>query len=425
MNDTRIEKETKGAWIIHHGSKLSLVTLASAEFPAIDVAAKAATLLTRLGQSREVTVPMSEVRAIAIASGLNPHYELAGLLTTLRAKRLIDTSEGSVTVLGLTTRGSLGHAADLYNDAAPKIFEHASLDLAEIASHQPVRRSEVAARIGDMHKLTDRDVNEFLDKAEQIGFVDKEGNSSDRLLFNGNLFRRNSVAKIQRVLSSLKEIEQSRVQEVSERLKKQGCLLHSEVLKILTEPVLEKLVAAGVYDLNTVSNEYGTHVYITSPSAFHKFVDPLIDDCFDMAKLLVASLKYGMTQRSSSQGRIDQLPALLSRLVSGHRVGPATAIGRDYRPLETYKVVKLERSAQYPGRFFMRLLKREVGELAMHVLTRGSSVATSMAELSGAPMDRYLGPEESRMGVRKIQSSLSKSTTRDVLEAVRGGRVRL
>jgi hypothetical protein len=132
------EKEITGAWIIHHGRKLVLDTNGPAEFPAIDEAAKAATLLTKLGQSNEVKIPRMEVRAIAVASGLNPRHELTGLLQVLENKRLIDQSDEEVSVLGVTTRGSLNHAADIYQDAEPTAYEEASISLAEIASVSPV-----------------------------------------------------------------------------------------------------------------------------------------------------------------------------------------------------------------------------------------------------------------------------------------------
>ncbi len=103
------DKEITGAWIIHHGRKLVLDTNGPAEFPAIDEAAKAAILLTKFGQSNEVKIPRTEVRAIAVASGLNPRHELTGLLQVLEKKRLIDQSDDEVSVLGVTTRGSLGH----------------------------------------------------------------------------------------------------------------------------------------------------------------------------------------------------------------------------------------------------------------------------------------------------------------------------
>src|SRR5690606_10988166 len=69
-------KENTGAWVVHHGKKLVLDSSGPAEYPAIDQAAKAATLLAKLGETNDATVPRETVKAIAIASGLNPHYEL-------------------------------------------------------------------------------------------------------------------------------------------------------------------------------------------------------------------------------------------------------------------------------------------------------------------------------------------------------------
>ncbi len=417
-----IKRETKGAWVIHHGRKLMLDANGAAEFSAIDQAAKAATLLGKLGQTHQITLPMEEVRAIAVASGLNPRHELTGLLEVLQNKRLVDRSSDEVSVLGVTTRGSLGHAADMYSDAEPNSLEDASITLAEIASEAPIRRSEIAERIGDEHKLKKSQVVDFLDRAEIIGFVDKEGDDDNRLLFNGNLFRRESVAKTERVLASLSANDRQLVAEIAEQLSKSGCLAASHVEHVLSKPLFTKLTAAGVYDLNQVTNEQGSHVYVTAPSAFHKFVDPIVDDCFDMAKSLVAALTYGMNSRSATKGRISQLPILLSKLIGGSAIGPATAIGEDYRVLEVSRVVKLSPDPQHPDRFYMRLLKKEVGELALQVLTQGNAYAQSLTDLPGARMTGYVGPEDSRTQLRRTQSQMSKRTTRDVLEAVRGGR---
>ncbi len=100
-------KEITGAWVIHHGRKLVLDANGPAEFSAIDEAAKAATLLTKLGQSNQTNIPKTEVRAIAAASGLNPRHELIGLLQVLEKKRLIDQSDDEVSVLGVTTSGNV------------------------------------------------------------------------------------------------------------------------------------------------------------------------------------------------------------------------------------------------------------------------------------------------------------------------------
>lgn len=415
-------KEITGAWVVHHGRKLLLDSNGASEFPAIDEAAKAATLLTKLGQTNQAEISTAEVRAIAVASGLNPRYELESLLKVLERKRLIEQSATEVSVLGVTTRASLSHATDMYEDAEPNSYERASVDLAEIASTAPVRRSDLTERLGDEHQLSSVQVADFLDRAEEIGFVDKEGEGNDRLLFNGNLFRRDSVAKSERVLSSLSSQDQQLLLQAGAVIAKGGCVSVSEVEKILSPPLFEKLTAAGVYDLNQVTNEQGSHVYVTSPAAFHKFVDPMVDDTFDMAKSLVAALAYGMKDRVSSQGRIDYLPRLLGNLIAGYEVGPATAIGQDYRVLEVNRVLKLRPDDRFPNRYHMRLLKKEVGQLALHVLTQGTASTQALTDLPSAPMSGYVGPEASRTSMRKRQTSMSKRTTRDVLEAVRGGR---
>jgi len=418
---TKNVKENTGAWVIHHGKKLVLDPSGPAEYPAIDQAAKAATLLAKLGETSEATVSRKTIKAIATAGGLNPNYELDGLLGVLEKKRLVDVSENEVSILGVTTRGALAHAADLFEEATPSKFERAAIDLGDTVSVEPLQRKQVADRIGDSHKMSSGEVAEFLNRAEQIGFVDAEGQGEDRLLFNGNLFKRDSVQKAARVLGSLSSAEHAKVVEVRDMLDTKGCVRFEEVEKTLGVQLFEKLRAAGLYDVNIVGNEVGEHAYVTSPAAFHKFVNPMIDDIFDMAKALVSALAYGINERSPSRGRITLPTILIRKLINGLEVGPATAIGADYRVLELSRVVALRRDSQYPDRFFMRLLKREVGELALQVLTKGDASAESLAVLPGAPMSSYTGPEDARVSVRKRQTPMSKKRTQDVLDAVRGG----
>mgnify|MGYP001811261161 CR=1 FL=1 len=126
------DKELEGAWVIHHGRKLVLDVNGPAEFPAINEAAKAATLLTKLGQTDQATVTKVEARAIAVASGFDPRLEFNSLIQVLERKRLIDQSNDSISVIGVTNRGSLGHAADIYNEAEPTVYEKASITLESV-----------------------------------------------------------------------------------------------------------------------------------------------------------------------------------------------------------------------------------------------------------------------------------------------------
>lgn len=419
MEDSEIDKETMGAWIVHHGHKIRLDANASTEFPKIDEAAKAANLLVRLGETGETTLNTQVVKAVARSAGLNPGYELEGLLAVLKDRRLIDRGGDEVVVLGVTTRSVLARASELFEDAEPSKAEKAVIHIAEAASKSPISQADTTSYVSDNFQLTNSESVELIDQSTQLGFVDAEGDRGEQILFNGHLFRRDNLNKANRVLNSLSSAEQSKLVEFGDLLQSSGCLPLNEALTILGEEVFYKLQAASLYDTHTVSNENGENVFVTSPGAFHKFVDPLVDDTFDMAKALVAALYYGMTKSSYVRGRVTMIDRLLSKLISGGTVGPATAIGQDYRVLEQNRVVQITRTN---GRFSMKLLKREVGELALQVLRSGDANATSVVNLPNAPMSGYVGPEGGRVRLRKSQSTPSKRQTLDVLTALRSGR---
>jgi hypothetical protein len=406
--------------VVHHGRKIAADLRGPAEYSAIDLAAKAASLLARLAETAQTTLTNDQVRAVAKIGGLNPKTELEACLSQLHQKRLIDRSTTGLSVLGVTGRTALGHAADLFEDNDPQPTERAALDLAELASESPVPAQRAAQFISDTYKLKRDDTADFLQQASEIGFVDAEGEASDRLLFNGNLFRRDTVGKTNKVLDSLDPREQAKLREFDELLRRRGSVIASAAETMLGATLLAKLKAAALYDMNVVSNEAGDHVFITSPGAFHKFVNPLVDDAFDHAKALVSALSYGMSLSNAGRGRIWGIDLLLGKLIRGGVVGPASAIGNDYRALELERVVKLTDTGG--GYYNMRLLKREVGEIALQVLHGGHAAARVVLEtLPSAGMKGYTPPESARAQFRRTQSRPSRAQTRSLLESVRSG----
>jgi hypothetical protein len=338
----------------------------------------------------------------------------------LENRRLIDRSATEIRVLGLTARATLSHATDILMDAGPTKFELAAIDLGELTSVAPQDLTKASEFISDKHSIPSQDTRDFVQRSIALGFVDFEGEGGEGLLFNGNLFRRDNVNKSNKVLSSLSSDEQSKLSEFSEIIKRSGCLLATKADAVLGRALFEKLKAAGLFEINMVSNEDGEHAFVSSPGAFHKFVNPLVDDSFDLAKALVTALTYGLTLRRASQGRILSVDALLGALIAGRIVGPATAIANDYRVLEENRVVKLIPAGG--GMYSMRLLKREIGQLALQVLTKGDANAEAIQVAPSAPMTGYVGPEQSRVQVRRKQKQPSKRATRDILSALRGGR---
>lgn len=417
-----MEKMTKGAWIVHHSRKIMADISAPSEFSALDVSGKAAEFLMRLSSTQGGILKTKEVEAIAKSINLNPRIELQYFIDLFKKKRLIDTSSSlsEINILGISSRNVLLNTSDIFDDLTPSKGELAAIDLGEQVSEAPLLLTEAAEYISDTFKMSSDETSEFLRRSYEIGFVDQEGDSpNNKLLFNGNLFKRNSIQKSKLVLDSLSSEERSKLNEVMDTVKRVGCLDISIAEKILGDKLLEKIKASGVIEVNIISNEFGEHAFITLPSAFHKFIDPLVDDAFDMAKALVTALTYGMMCRAPSKGRIRSVTKLLSALINGKQVGPATAIGNDYKVLEQQRVIKLIPTDC--NMFYMKLLKKEVGELALNVL---SNEAIEQGEtdfaVPVASMNLYLPPEIQRERTRKNQSKPSKQHTSDILNSLRG-----
>jgi hypothetical protein len=371
-----IPKKDKGAWVVHHSQKTASTQNASAEFPAIDAAGKASSLLSRFAASEQLLIPKKRVDAFAQAAGLNPKTELTSLLDMLKRRRVIDTSEnGDVVALGLTTGATVQHACDIFEEQDPTAEERAAIVLADAASASPVMRKESIELISDEFSLSSQRVGEFLDRSELVGFVDAEAIDGSRVYFNGNLFRRDNLTKVSRVLGSLSPADHLKLADLDAVLQKKGCVALLEVEKILGTALFDKLRAAGMYDVNHVMNASGEHGFVTRPAAFHKFNDPIVDDAFDLAKALVAALTYGMTLRSRGTGRIGSVAVLLRSLISGREIGPATAIGEDYRVLEMKGVIQTRPGPRYG--YLMKLLKKDIGEMALRVLTTGEAASSA------------------------------------------------
>lgn len=418
MTDDTLKPETLGAWVVHHGRKLQSDQRGPAEFSAIDGAAKGGLLLAGLASSDKADLSAKEVAALAQAASLNPKTELIGYLDMLKKRQLIDvTSTGVVSIFGLSSRKVLQESAAIYESLGPTTEERAAIDLAEEASATPRLQTRERKRLSEQFAMSLGDVDELLRRSAEIGFVDVERDGADRLLFNGNLFRRNSVTKSKHVLDSLTSSERDRIAEVNVLLAQKGCVDRDQVKGLLTDPLFEKLMAAGFYDVNMVSNNQGEHAFVTAPAAFHKFVDPMVDDAFDLAKALVAALTYGMAKSDPGRGRIVLPSILLNKLVAGSDVGPATAIGQDYKVLELRRVIKLRPAGR--GMYFMRLLKRDIGEIAQQVLTHGGASDQVLGSIPSAAMTSYAGPEESRSTFRRNQNQPSRKHTGDILQTLR------
>lgn len=414
-----MNKKTSGAWIIHHTLKLQGVKLTIPDYDQISFAGKCGIALNALAGSTESELTTDRVAALATANGISVRLELPAILDELQRQRLIDKGDAGIAVLGLTTGQTLEHTAEIFNEASPAPCEKAAIDLAEQTSNLPVIKHDAAEYVSDTYRISNRETGEILQQCEQIGFFDAEKVSDESVYFNGNLFRREDMRKANAILQSLNSGDEHRVVELTDSLKASGCIPKSDAIRILGEQLYSKMCSIGFIDENSIGNESGTFSFVTHPAAFSKFTNSAADDAFDLAKAFVTSLTYGMTSSPSGRGRITMIEPLMRKLINGASVGPVTAIGQDYKVLELKGVVEVRPAGG--GRFYMRLLKREVGELALTVITEGETAGTSLLEMPSVSATRYIGPEANRSIIRKRQAEPAKHAVAQMLTNLRTG----
>ncbi len=412
-----MDNKTIGAWLVHHTHKLATVQ-DTGQFGRIRLAGKCGILLSALSTSNDTSIDQKQVNALAQAASIDATFELGPVLDRLVEHHLVERHKNGIEVIGLTTPVVLEHASDIFKSLDYTPEEVASIRLAEVCSATPHEKAELQELLSDKHKLTDRKAEELLQTSEEIGFTDAEDvDSTTRLYFNGNLFRSGEIKKVQAVLASLSSNDMTKVQEANELLRVCGCTTSTNLENILGSLLFKKLQSIGMYDVSVVSNATESIAFVTKPSAFSKYGSA--SDAFDNAKALIAAISYGINRSHPGRGRITMVDRLLRKLIAGSSVGPATAIGEDYKILELKHVIQVTREGHS---YSMRLLKKEVGELALQVLTDGDASEQSLPSFPGASVTQFRPPEEQRTLVRRRKKQLSGTQLSDVLLSLRSGR---
>ena len=124
--------------------------------------------------------------------------------------------------------------------------------------------------------------------------------------------------------------------------------------------------------------------------------------------------------RQAAVAKVRALPRLgrLDTAFPAADGGPVDAIGKDYRALELKNVVQVMPNPQ--GGYFMKLLKKDIGIVALEVIKAGDASETLLS-LPGAIVTGYVGPEANREKGRKKQTVANKNAAKDIVMALRTG----
>ena len=417
---------TKGAWLLSQSKSLDMVTGPSvAQLDNISYAGRIGRLYNLLRRNianqLSPTIEEATITRVCKLNNIDRPTREAGLRVLKDAGRIDVAANGSISVLGATSRAVLEVTTEIFDDLEPSKEEEAVLDLSEKVAEKPVNRDEAVEHIGELHKISRSNTSSLIDLCRSTAIVDEESHRGRTILFNSNTFRDGQYAsKALLVLDSLTADERAKLTEVNDKLSQNGVLYDAEVRKILGEKLHSRLISVGFFDRMEVSNNSETVGYIASPNDFQKYGRPFEDDPIDDAKALLASLTYGQTRSHYIRGNITMPDALLRALIDGREVGKngVRAIGEDYRELEMRQVVQVIKKGNQ--RYTMRLLKKDVGELALTIV-QGGTAAQEAILLDGAPATSFKGPHSVRMDVRTKNNVSDKHFLVEALDRLRTG----
>mgnify|MGYP001174819855 CR=1 FL=1 len=423
-----MDAKTKGAWLLAQSKNLDAFSgPGAARLENISYSGKVGRLYNLLrrqsDEANTFTISSQIVNYACQLNGIDKPARQMGLQILKDAGRIDTTKDGSVAVLGATTQAVLETTVEIFDEQGPTSDEQAILDLSERVSGKPLRRSEAEEYISDTHRISKADTTSLVDLSKVTALIDEEGERGHGILFNSHTFRDGHYAqKAYRVLENLKADERARLSEVQEKLRQRGALYDMDVQTMLGADLYKRLISVGLFDRMEVSNSTESVGFVASPNDFQKFGRPFEEDPIDDAKALIASLTYGQTRSSYTRGHITMPEALIKALVRGDelaaRAGGIRAIGEDYRELEARQVVEVIKKSS--GRFTMRLLKKDVGELALTIV-RGGAAAQEAVLMDGSPARAFKGPHAARKEVRERNDIADRRFVHDALDRLRSG----
>jgi hypothetical protein len=153
-----MEKTTKGAWLLAQSKSLDGVTGAgAARLENIAYAGRVGRLYNLLRRNIDnnpsPTINAVTVRQICQLNNIDKPSREMGLRVLAEAGRLDVADNGSVSVLGATSKAVLEVTADLFAEANPTTDEEAVLELSEKVAEKPIGRKDATEFVGEPQRL--------------------------------------------------------------------------------------------------------------------------------------------------------------------------------------------------------------------------------------------------------------------------------
>jgi len=420
----------KGAWIASTKKHLDRLQYSPevSEFAATEIAGKAANLLALMQADERDRVSPEALNAYCVSAKIRPAERPTVLKKLQDDQRIEVLKKGekieAIDVYTFSKEEVLKSAARIFDASDPTPRDVANIEGLEHVCLLPRAESELVDHLTKAG-FKDRDAVLTVKLQQELGLagVDRSPALAEPIIFNEHAFVK-EPSKIVAALKALKPQERQTLLDVQHYVETTGCTVLDELAKKFPPDVLRLMEGLGLLDRQEVVSPFGNASFATLPQTFGVYGGKLGIgvDCFHHAKMLLCCLTFGTVKSIWRRGKINNPVDILNSLLRGNEVGPCTAIGQDYVTLEKEGVVSLRRARHKVGeQYYMRLRKREVGELAKQVFLykRTYSDTGILALPNPSPTHDYVNPQDKRAQILAVPVGPVEEVRAKLLTALR------
>ncbi|MFL2077168.1 hypothetical protein [Marinilactibacillus psychrotolerans] len=383
------------------------------EFDALNVSGKAGRLLGLIRGNTQIT-DIKRMEKLAGTMGIGKRELKKTIFPELERvtdKKIELHKNSSGEIIGLeeyflSTEEVLSAAGDYFEYMEPDDTERITVETLSNTKKIPNSGSELHSILAK--EYSEETIKHSLVYQEQFRLIKKSTINNDEMYSNEYVWN----GKQDKIIHSLQKLDIVSREELStfiELLQKTQGTSQSQIG--LNEQLLLLAKKTGIIDPINIktSRSFNQEFLFTS-----NFLggETLTNDILDDVKLLISSIRFGT--KFTQYSRLSNPILFLERLVAGGKVGPHSANGTDYILLESRGIIKTTPSIHRPGRFYMELLKKDIGNKALEILKSSNyDIESSVDRYNFSdPQDKHVyfeSPENSRMNLAESTAAISEA----------------
>lgn len=400
------EKVEMGYWAVatqKHLNKFQVGTQNYEEFDSLNNAGKAGRLLGLIRGNTKIE-NMNKLEKLAGSIGIGRRDLKNNILPELEkvTEKKLELRRNTVgEIVGieeyfLKNEEVLSATGDYFEYMNPAEVERITVQTLKSTKRLPTSRIELNTELGKIYK--EEEIAKALAYQEQFLLL-KKNKIKNEIIYSNEYIWAGKQNKIIHSLQSIDIASKDELEQFIDMLQKtQGT---SEKQINLNIQLMDLAKRTGIIDPITIKTSRNVEQNFLFTSNF-LCGDSLIDDIMDDLKLLISAIRFGT--KFTQYSRLSDPILFLEKLLSGSKVGPHSANGTDYILLESRGIIRVTESQQYPGRYFMELIKMDVGAIALNILKSSNFEIESSVSSYDFSKDEessiiYESPESIRMNM--------------------------